>query len=156
MVNVLQTGANVAVTQLKSNNCDEGQFFFLFFFSSSSAALYRRLGWVSQPPLLSLTQLEEERREKKCQSPTFTLEIPHSVFCMWIKRFREWKIIVSCVHYTITLCTSWPSSLNRSHSLLTHTQIHFHRLTFPWDSLWPCCIQRKHFPMYVRYNVFTL
>lgn len=29
-MNVLQTGANVAVTQLKSNNCDEGQLVFFF------------------------------------------------------------------------------------------------------------------------------
>lgn len=28
-MNVLQTGVNVAVTQLKSNNCDEGQFLIL-------------------------------------------------------------------------------------------------------------------------------
>lgn len=49
-MNVLQTGANVAIAQLKSNNHDEGQ---LCFFSSS-AALCRRLGTVSKPPLFSL------------------------------------------------------------------------------------------------------
>lgn len=46
-------GANVAVTQLKSNNHVEGQLVF-FFFSPSSAALYRRLGTVSKPTLFSL------------------------------------------------------------------------------------------------------
>lgn len=53
-MNVLQTGVNVAVTQLKSNNCDEVQVFLLLFFSPSSAALYRRLGSISKPPLFSL------------------------------------------------------------------------------------------------------
>lgn len=47
-------GANVAVTQLKSNNHIEGQLVFFFFFSPSSAALYRRLGTVSKPTLFSL------------------------------------------------------------------------------------------------------
>lgn len=46
-------GANVAVTQPKSNNHIEGQLL-LFFFSPSSAALYRRLGTVSKPTLFSL------------------------------------------------------------------------------------------------------
>lgn len=45
-------GANVAVTQLKSNNHVEGQL--VFFFFPSSAALYRRLGTVSKPTLFSL------------------------------------------------------------------------------------------------------
>lgn len=53
-MDVLQAGANVAVTQLKSNNCDEGQLCFFFFFPPSSAALCRRLGRVSKPPLFSL------------------------------------------------------------------------------------------------------
>lgn len=129
-INVLQTGANVAVTQLKSNNCDEGQLVFFF-----PPLLLCAGDWAEFQSLLFSHSDSVGRREKKkkCPSPTFTQEIHHSVFSMWTKRFQERKTIVSCV--------SWSSSQNLSHYSQTHC------LTFPWDSdalyasepVWPLC-----------------
>lgn len=102
-MNVLQTGANVAVTQLKSNNRDEGQLIFFFFLLCCSVQETGQSFKASS--FLTLTQSERERRRrrrrKKCPSPTFTQEIHHSVFCMWTKRFQERETIVSRVQYAV-------------------------------------------------------
>ena len=87
-MNVLQSGANVAVTQLKSNNQPWGPTR-LF---PSSAALCRRPGRVSKPPL---SHSDSGGKRKKCPSLTFTQEIHHSVFWMWTKRLQERDTTVS-------------------------------------------------------------
>lgn len=133
-MNVLQTGANVAVTQLKSNNCDEGQLVFFF----SLPLLLCAGDWAEFQSLLFSHSDSVGRREKKkkCPSPTFTQEIHHSVFCTWTKRFQKPKTIVSSVRYTIAPCLSRSSSLTRSHYSRSHTNtyVHFHCLTFPRHS----------------------
>lgn len=67
-------GANVAVTQLKSNNHVEGQ---LVFFSSFLPPLLRCTGDWAQFQSLLFSHSDSVGR-KKCPSPTFMLEIYHS------------------------------------------------------------------------------
>lgn len=69
-MNVLQTGANVAVTQLKSNNCDEGQLDFFFFFPP---LLLCAGDWAEFQSLLFSHSDSVGRREKKK-----SVLLPHS------------------------------------------------------------------------------
>lgn len=80
-MNVHQTGANVAVTQLKSNNHKESQ---LSFFPPSLLCCSVQETGQGFKASSSLTDSggRREKKKKKCPSPTFTWEIHHSVFCI--------------------------------------------------------------------------
>lgn len=82
-MDVLQAGANVAVTQLKSNNCDEGQLCFFFFFFLPPLLLCAG-DWAEFQSLLfsHSDSVARRKKKKKCPSPTFAQEIHHFAFCV--------------------------------------------------------------------------
>lgn len=126
-MDVLQAGANVAVTQLKSNNCDEGQlcfFFFPFFFPSLLCCSVQETGQsFKASSFLTLTQWQGERREKKkCPSPTFTQEIHHFAFCVLTKKIPGVKddglrCSVCCHSLHVVAAIPKPFLAIRSHTL---------------------------------------
>ena len=143
------------ITAMRANSAF---FFFLFFFPPSSAALCRRLGRVSKPPLFSLWLSGKEKEEKKK-----SVLLPHShrkfiilLSVCWLKRFQEWKTMVSGVQCAVTPCMSWPPSLN-----LFSPFAHTHSLTLSdipsrlWCLLRLVGIQSACLSMHVRLLIYS-
>lgn len=153
-MNVLQTGVNVAVTQLKSNNCDEGQF--LIFFSFLLCCSVQETGQsFKASSFLTLTQLEGERRKKK------SVFLPH-LHWKFIILFSVDKLKDSRSERLLSpVFSSLPACRGLSHYSLTRTQIHMrtHTVWHSPETLMPCppwdhcssCIQSTCFFMHVLF-----
>lgn len=112
-MDVLQAGANVAVTQLKSNNCDEGQLCFFFFFFSLLCCSVQETGQsFKASSFLTLTQWQGERRKKSVLLPHSHRKFIILLSVCRLKRSQERKTIVSGARWAVTPCVSWPPSLN--------------------------------------------
>lgn len=151
-MNILQTGANVAVTQLKSNNCHWGPILFFFFllllfFLLCCTVQETGPSFKASSPL-TLTQLEEERRKR--------VLLLHShrkfiilLFVSELKDSRS-KRLLSPVFSTPSLLT-WQSSLNLSLYLLPRTN------TRPPETVMPCApCDHCVFRCIYSFNLFTL
>lgn len=159
-MNVPQTGANVAVTQLKSNNGDEGQLVFFFSPSLLCCSVQEPGQSFKASSFLTLTQSEGERRRKQCPSPTYKLEIHHSGFCLRILKLKERQtIVIQVLHVRVLLPTF----------LTVHSHKHTHCLcclTFPWLSpalyasvpvwhpIWGTWLSMHTFRKYSLYSLF--
>lgn len=108
---VLQTGANVAVTQLKSNNRDEGQ---LSFFSLLCCSVHEAGHSFKASSFLTLSQSKGERRKKVSFSHIHT---GNSSFCFLYLDLKISGMKDCCLLYSVHcyLCMSWSSHLNLKH-----------------------------------------
>lgn len=107
-MNVLQTGVNVAVTQLKSNNCDELQFFLSFF--SLPPLLLCTGDWAAFQSLLSSHSDSVGRREKeKC--PSFRLHREFHPFALYEFKDGAKGYCLRAVPGPAHMCTLIPQTL---------------------------------------------
>lgn len=89
-MNVLQTGANVAVTQLKSNNCVEGQLG--YFFSLLCCAVQETGHSFKASSFLTLTQSEEKK-----MSFSYIYARNSSFWCLYVD-YKQEAIVSTSLH----------------------------------------------------------
>ena len=143
------------ITAMRANSAF---FFFLFFFPSLLCCSVQETGQsFKASSFLTLTQWQGERREKK------SVLLPHShrkfiilLSVCRLKRFQEWKTMVSGVQCAVTPCMSWPPSLN-----LFSPFAHTHSLTLSdipsrlWCLLRLVGIQSACLSMHVRLLIYS-
>lgn len=144
-MNVLQTGINVVVTQLKSNNCNEGQFFLFFFLPP---LLLCTGDWAEFQSLLFSHSDWVGRKEKE-------KSVHHFLFSVYELKDSRSERLLSPMFSTL------PASHGLSHYSLTHTQIHMrtHTVWHSPETLMACppcdhcslCIQSTCFSMHVLF-----